>query len=228
MNGLVAVESSRAFLETDMGIASYTKPGFLLSSALIAALCLQPLSAKSEEQPQPSQLAVLLASAKQDFDFVSPAASLQETAWKSELLVDALIQVESAGNSRRVGLHGERGLMQLKLETWNQVSEQVFAVQIPFDMAFDPDLNRLIGKAYLSYLTAFLDGFRSEWRADERTLLLACYNYGPNRVKAAGFNPTQMPAVVKDYISRVSALHDDYLRRSTVPAEFAMANTPDW
>lgn len=211
-----------------MGIASYTRPGFLLSSIFLAAFCLQPLPAKSAEQPQPTQLAVLLASAKHDFDFVSPATSLQEAAWKSELLVDALIQVESAGNSRRVGSHGERGLMQLKLDTWNQVSEQVFAVQIPFDMAFDPDLNRLLGRAYLSYLTAFLAGFRAEWRADERTLLLACYNYGPSRVKAAGFNPAQMPAVVKDYVSRVSALHDDYLRRSTVPAEFAMLNTPGW
>jgi hypothetical protein len=174
----------------------------------------------------PPQVEVLLADARQNFDFMTPVVCLRDTAWKSDLLVDALIQVESAGQPRCVGAHGERGLMQIKQATWDQMSLQVFGAQIPFDMAFDPDLNRLLGRAYLTYLSDYLAPYRARWRADERTLLLACYNYGPDRVRAAGFNPAQLPGAVMDYARRISDLHDDYLRRSAAPAEVAMIGTP--
>jgi hypothetical protein len=129
----------------------------------------------------------------------------------SDLLVHAIVQVESAGNSRMVGRQGERGLMQVKRDTWAEVSRGVFGHRVSFDRAFDPNLNRRVGKAYLGRIQQFLSEHRKDWRADERSLLLACYNAGPNRVKRAGFCLSKLPESTRDYVARASAMHDYYL-----------------
>lgn len=134
-----------------------------------------------------------------------------------ERLVDALVEVESAGHPRRVGRQGERGLMQVKASTWAEVTAQLYGQRIPFERAFEPDLNRRVGLAYLRQLRTFLAGHRERWRADERTLLLACYNAGPERVREAGFCFTRLPASTRDYITRAGALHDA-LRREAAGA----------
>ncbi len=67
----------------------------------------------------------------------------------SDLLVDAIIQVESAGNPLRVGNVGERGLMQIRKATWNQMSKKLYGNVLSFDKAFDPEINKRVGKRYL-------------------------------------------------------------------------------
>lgn len=129
----------------------------------------------------------------------------------SQLLVDAVIQVESSGNPRKVGSMGERGLMQVKRDTWAEVTRRAMGGRIPFERAFEPELNRRVGTAYLAEIQAFLQANRSKWKADERSLLLACYNAGPSRVKAAGFGLRGLPASTRDYVQRAGALHDYYL-----------------
>ncbi len=136
--------------------------------------------------------------------------------WVTDRLVDAIIMVESAGNARKVGSRGERGLMQVRRETWAEISRAFFGGRISFDRAFDPALNRRVGTAYLAKLHRFLVETRGNWKMDERSLLLACYNAGPNRVKAAGFNMKNLPASTQDYIRRASALHDDLLQQAGV------------
>jgi hypothetical protein len=49
-----------------------------------------------------------------------------------ERLVDALVEVESAGQPRRVGRQGERGLMQVKASTWAEVTAQLFGRRVSF------------------------------------------------------------------------------------------------
>lgn len=129
----------------------------------------------------------------------------------ADLLVDAIVQVESGGDSTKVGRAGERGIMQIKRVTWKQVSRQLLGRPLSFDSAFNPHVNRRIGKLYLAELQAFLDRNRSRWQADERSLLLACYNAGPSRVAEAGFKISRLPASTQSYIDRASALHDHYL-----------------
>lgn len=207
-----------------MGAATTYRLPTLFALLCLGCVALQYATAENSQNLQSARNELLLE-ARHNFDFITPPLRPNDSAWKSELLVEAVIHVESSGAPRRVGAHGERGLMQLKRTTWDYMSAQVFGAQIPFDLAFDPDLNRLLGRAYLAYLSGYLAQFRDFWQADERTLLLACYNYGPTRVKAAGFNPARLPDVVVDYADRISALHDDLLLRSTAPAEMAMIET---
>ncbi len=140
----------------------------------------------------------------------------------ANLLVDSVVMVESGGNPSMVGRHGERGLMQIKSGTWRDMTKSMFGSPIAFNRAFESELNRRVGKAYLHYLQRFLDQHRAEWQADERSLLLACYNAGPARVAQAGFRLDRIPRDARDYVQRVSALHDDLLaehRIQLVPAD---------
>ena len=129
----------------------------------------------------------------------------------ADLLVDAIIQVESAGDPRKVGSAGERGVMQIKRSTWREVTDHAFGKPLPFYYAFHPGLNRRVGKAYLNELQVFLSQNKSRWQSDERSLLLACYNAGPERVKTARFNVQNLPRSVRSYVDRATALHEYYL-----------------
>jgi len=133
----------------------------------------------------------------------------------SNFLVDAIIQIESQGNPNMVGGIGERGLMQIRESTWNQVSKKHFGQTIPFDRAFEAALNRQVGRYYLGDLQLLLYKNRSEWKSDLRSLLLASYNAGPERVRASGFNLSRLPKKVQSYASRGSALHDWYLEEES-------------
>ncbi len=126
-------------------------------------------------------------------------------------LVDAIIQVESNGDARKVGRHGERGLMQIKAGTWSDMTVRLFGKPLPFDQAFDPSLNRRVGTAYLAFLQETLLPRQSEWKSDERALLLAAYNAGPGRLREAGFDLGLMPRPTRDYVERASSLHDAFL-----------------
>ena len=126
-------------------------------------------------------------------------------------LVDAIIQIESRGDARMVGRHGERGLMQIKAGTWRDMTTRLFGRPLPFDQAFDPSLNRRVGIAYLAFLQESILPRQAEWKSDERALLLAAYNAGPGRLRRSGFDLDRMPAQTLDYVERASALHDVYL-----------------
>ena len=127
-------------------------------------------------------------------------------------LVDAIIQIESNGNPRKVGRHGERGLMQIREGTWRDMTVRLFGKPLPFDQAFDPALNRRVGTAYLAFLQERLLPRQTEWKSDERALLLAAYNAGPGRLRAAGFDLRRMPGQTRDYVERAGALHDVYVQ----------------
>jgi len=129
----------------------------------------------------------------------------------AQRLVDAVIQIESGGDPAKVGRHGERGLMQIKAGTWRDMTAKLFGSPLPFDRAFEPELNRRVGTAYLAHLQAVLLARRSDWQTDERTLLLAAYNAGPGRVRSGRYSLARMPRSTRDYVARASALHDVYL-----------------
>jgi hypothetical protein len=129
----------------------------------------------------------------------------------TDLLVDAIIQVESGGRPRKVGTSGERGIMQIKRDTWRHVTRRICGKPVSFDLAFDAWLNQRVGRAYLAELQVFLAANRRHWRADERSLLLACYNAGPTRVLKANFDVRRLPASTRSYVERASALHEWYL-----------------
>lgn len=147
-----------------------------------------------------------------------------DTLLVARLLVDSVTAVESAGNPRMVGRHGERGLMQIKAGAWGDVTRRLFGKRVSFDRAFEGKLNQQVGQAYLADLQRFLARHQKAWKADERSLLLACYNAGPERVKRSGFDLRRLPAHTQDYVKRASALHDALLADHQVdPARIRLA-----
>jgi hypothetical protein len=103
-------------------------------------------------------------------------------------LVEALIRVESAFNSRAVSSKGAMGLMQLMPGT---------AIELGVENAFDVEENLRGGTAYLRSL---LDRF-----SGDLTLALAGYNAGPGAVeKYRGVPP--YPETT-DYVRRVLAAY---------------------
>ena len=103
-------------------------------------------------------------------------------------LVEALIRVESAFNSRAVSNKGAMGLMQLMPGT---------ALELGVENAFDVEENLRGGTAYLRSL---LDRF-----SGDLTLALAGYNAGPGAVeKHRGVPPYRETT---DYVRRVLAAY---------------------
>ena len=77
-----------------------------------------------------------------------PAANLARPEQSvADLFIEALIQIESGGDAKAVGSAGERGLMQIKRETWLEMTEKVYGEAMSFDRAFEPDLIRRVGRA---------------------------------------------------------------------------------
>lgn len=173
----------------------------------------------------PSQSTIKPVEATKPATRAAPMAGAElDTRLVARLLVDSVTQVESLGNPRMVGRHGERGLMQIKAGAWGDVTRRLFGRRISFDRAFEGKLNQQVGAGYLADLQGFLARHQRLWKADERSLLLACYNAGPERVKRAGFDLRRLPAHTQDYVKRASALHDALLADHQVdPARVRLA-----
>ena len=178
------------------------------SRALLAAALFLPLSVPAIRPHAPGFVVPRMPPAPVAQPTAPAALDAEENASR---LVDAIIQIESNGDARKVGRHGERGLMQIKAGTWRDMTTRLFGRPLPFDRAFDPALNRRVGTAYLAFLQESLLPRRAEWKSDERALLLAAYNAGPGRLRRSGFDLDRMPAQTQDYVERASALHDVYL-----------------
>ncbi|MGA0333948.1 MAG: lytic transglycosylase domain-containing protein [Kiritimatiellia bacterium] len=146
----------------------------------------------------------------------------------TDLLIKAIVQIESHGDPRQVGGMGERGLMQIREGTWKEVTREHFGGEISFDRAFEPELNQQVGRTYLGELQRFLYQNRRFWKSDLRSLLLASYNAGPERVRQSGFDLNRLPENVQSYARRGSSLHDWYLEEqaATLHRLLDQAGTP--
>ncbi len=113
-------------------------------------------------------------------------------------LVEAVVQVESAGNPRAVSAKGARGLMQLMPER---------AAALGVTDVFDPTANLDGGVRHLRELLA-------RYRGDVR-LALAAYNAGEDAVRAHGGVPP-FPET-QDYVRKVLSLYGPAVPASTPP-----------
>lgn len=124
--------------------------------------------------------------------------------------MEAIILVESHGDPHRVGAKGERGLMQIRQTTWEEVTRTSFGEARPWNHAFDPGLNREVGALYLESLQRRLLEQRSSWKGDLTSLLLASYNGGLGLVAECGWDPARFPAPVRRYVQRVNNLYEEF------------------
>jgi hypothetical protein len=143
-----------------------------------------------------------------------------------DALVKAVTAVESAGNPLAVGLAGERGLMQIKSGTWNDMTRSAYGKPLPFDYAFHSKLNQRMGRHYLELIAATLQDRNLGNNKTFLSALIASYNLGPTAVARHNYRIRNLPHRTRDYVARVSNMYDYYLRApSPVSAALALTAT---
>jgi soluble lytic murein transglycosylase-like protein len=113
------------------------------------------------------------------------------------LLLLAVIQVESVfdpnalGRYRSGNLSGAYGLMQLKFATAQETAQMLNMGTLSNDDLLKPDINLILGTAYLTKLISRFHSFK---------LGLIAYNIGPEKVKTTMRNNDTLPM---NYYSKV-------------------------
>lgn len=102
--------------------------------------------------------------------------------------ISAVIDAESAADPTAISHKGAMGLMQIMLETWEELRERHDLGADPFD----PADNIVAGTAYLRQM---LDRYGSV------ALMLAAYNAGPGRLDEHLTNGRALPAETVAYVS---------------------------
>jgi hypothetical protein len=121
--------------------------------------------------------------------------------------IKAIIQAESAGNSKAVSKVGAQGLMQIMPDT---------AKDLGLKNAFDPKENIAAGTKYIAQL---------EDKYKDKALALAAYNWGPARVDSAlrraekkGLGKglegiyEMLPAETKNYILKIAKIYNQSIK----------------
>lgn len=109
------------------------------------------------------------------------------------LAVLAVIQVESGFDRTAVSSKGAMGLMQLRLETAQEVAEALGVEWTSDEMVFDPETNVLLGTCYLRYL---LDRF------EDPDAAFAAFNAGPSRIEVRRIAARPIPLRYPDRVWR--------------------------
>lgn len=113
--------------------------------------------------------------------------------------VAAVIQAESSFQPRAVSSTGAQGLMQIIPSTWRQINSEINACagrhagECTKDCYYNPELNIMIGTAYLGRLYRSYNG--------DMVKALAAYNAGPGEVKR--FNGVPPFKETNNYIERI-------------------------
>jgi soluble lytic murein transglycosylase len=107
------------------------------------------------------------------------------------LLVLAVIQVESRFDPTAVSSQGAMGLMQLQGDTARELAMDLGLQWTGDDLLFDPDVNVLLGCAYLSRL---IDRF------GDLDAALAAYSSGPGLVEARRDANGRIPLAYTDRV----------------------------
>src|ERR1051326_9228173 len=157
---------------------------------------------------------------------ISHAQVIQTEVIDYPALVRAITAVESGGNPRAIGQAGERGLMQIKLETWREVTKEQFGARVPFSRAFEPELNQQVGLAYLERISEQLSHNRDKLKSTMLPILVAAYHCGPTSVESAGYSLHRLSPQVRNYVDRVLNLHGLYRSETQLIAMAMPTVTP--
>jgi len=116
--------------------------------------------------------------------------------------------IESSHNDSAESDAGARGEYQITAETWNDMMPG-----IPFDSAFNPELNNIARERYLFWLkdTYFPRNYKN-WQETslEKKLevILMAYNAGPNKVLKRIKKNKEMPEETKNYIKKLKERYE--------------------
>ncbi|MBI4713563.1 MAG: lytic transglycosylase domain-containing protein [Planctomycetes bacterium] len=111
-------------------------------------------------------------------------------------LARALIHVESDGKVNCRGRKGERGLMQIRRNTWNWACKKLLKVKWDFNTdGFDRAKNIIVGKTYLTYLAE---------RLKSEEAVICAYNCGITK-----YLNNQVPPFTLEYLQRVKNIKQE-------------------
>ncbi len=98
--------------------------------------------------------------------------------------VESVFDPEAKGRYRSGDLSGAYGLMQLKFATAQETAKMLKMPPLTEDDLFKPDINMLLGTAYLTKLISRFRSFK---------LGIIAYNIGPEKVKETMRNKQELP-----------------------------------
>jgi len=138
-----------------------------------------------------------------------PQAAINSVNWAA--VSNAVIQVESSGNPKAVSHAGARGLMQIMEPTWTEMTTKIYGAALPFDKAFDPEINRKVGTYYLKWIDDYLRNRLGDDYAFTGTIMSYYWGIG-NHCKHVENNPEDpFPADVRGYCEKFQSF---YARRT--------------
>ena len=138
-----------------------------------------------------------------------PQAAINSVNWAA--VSNAVIQVESSGNPKAVSHAGARGLMQIMEPTWTEMTTKIYGAALPFDKAFDPEINRKVGTRYLQWIDDYLRNRLGDDYSFTGTIMSYYWGIG-NYCKHVENNPEDpFPADVRGYYEKFQSF---YARRT--------------
>lgn len=113
-------------------------------------------------------------------------------------LLDHIRKVESGGNNRAVGRHGERGAWQISRAAWSDVSRERRRVGLrvyPFGYAFRESVAREYAAGYVELLRARLGCYG---HSDDAVLI--AWNRGVRKALASGMDKGVQPLATRRFL----------------------------
>jgi hypothetical protein len=104
--------------------------------------------------------------------------------------LSAIAEVETGGDTRAVGQHGERGLYQFRSGVWKQYTNRSFF------QAHNPDVAHTVAEKHFEWL---YNGFVRNGRQPTVYMMAAAWNGGLNRALSG-----RLPKTTRSYAQRVS------------------------
>lgn len=122
--------------------------------------------------------------------------------------IEKIVAKESKHNPDAISKSGARGLMQIMEPTWHEMTEKVYGRKLSYEKAFDPEINRKVGTAYLSeiddILTNSLPDYENMPVAEQQKHIAAAYNGGVNKLVRKKGNISEMPKETRDYVKVIA------------------------
>src|SRR3989344_1929829 len=127
----------------------------------------------------------------------------------SEKFIKEMVKKESSYNHKAIGDERERGLFQIRPETWQEQTKRLYGRELSFDLAFNPKINLEVGISYLFWIEEFSKNSYQNWEnlsnKEKRGILMASYNGGASRLYSMQGDIDRMPSGTRNYIKTIEA-----------------------